>query len=110
MSSPPPTPPYDWSAADLETLAELAETFVRGGSIRRALLAAEGLSKAADPSQVRQLRLVLRLLESRAANLLATGRAVPFRDRTPADRERVLLGWAKSRLALRRSAFQAFRK
>jgi long-chain-alcohol oxidase len=110
MSSPSPTPPPGWSVADLATLAELAETFVRGGSVRRAKLAAEGLSMAADPAQVRQLRLVLRLLESRLANLLVTGRAVAFRDRTPADREHVLLGWANSRLALRRSAFQAFRK
>jgi choline dehydrogenase-like flavoprotein len=104
------TPPPGWSPAELATIAELAETFVRGGSVRRANLAAEGLSKAADPAQVRQLRLVLRLLESRAANLLVTGRPTAFRDRTPADRERVLLGWATSRLALRRSAFQAFRK
>jgi hypothetical protein len=100
----------DWSPADLATLAELAETFVRGGAVRRANLAAEGLSKAADRAQLRQLRLVLRLLESRAANLLVTGRPIAFRDRAPADRERVLLGWATSRLALRRSAFQAFRK
>ena len=48
--------------AELATLAELAETFVRGGSGRRAGLAAEALERAADPSQVRQLRLVLRLV------------------------------------------------
>ncbi len=110
MSSPTAPPPTGWSNADLATLAELAETFVRGGSVRRSTLAAEALARAADPAQVRQLRLVLRLLESRLANLLLTGRAVAFRDRSPADRERVLLGWAHSRLALRRSAFQAFRK
>ena len=110
MSSASPTTPSDWSPSDLATLAELAETFVRGGSVRRSNLAAEALSEAADPAQVRQLRLVLRLLESRVANLLLTGRPVAFRDRTPAERERVLLGWAGSRLALRRSAFQAFRK
>ncbi len=102
--------PPGWSAAEVATIAELAETFVRGGSVRRANLAAEALSDAVDPAQLRQLRLVLRVLESRLANLLLTGRAVPFRDRSPADRERVLLGWASSRLALRRSAFQAFRK
>jgi choline dehydrogenase-like flavoprotein len=110
MPSPSPASPRGWSAADLATHAELAETFVRGGSVRRANLAAEALSRAADPAQVRQLRLVLRLLESRYANLLLTGRPVAFRDRSPADRERVLLGWAHSRLPLRRSAFQAFRK
>ncbi len=105
-SSPPP----GWSAADVATLAELAETFVRGGSVRRANLAAEALERAADPSQVRQLRLVLRLLESRLANLVLTGRPVAFRDRAPADRERILLGWSRSRLPLRRSAYQAYRK
>jgi len=115
MSAPPSTIPSSttppgWSPADLATLAELADTFVRGGSIRRANLAAQALSTSADPAQVRQLRLVLRLLESRVANLLVTGRPVAFRDRTPAEREQVLLGWARSRVPLRRSAFQAFRK
>ncbi|HEX2753901.1 MAG TPA: GMC family oxidoreductase N-terminal domain-containing protein [Candidatus Limnocylindrales bacterium] len=110
MSSQPPTIPPGWSVADLATLAELAETFVRGGSVRRSNLAAEALARAADPAQVRQLRLVLRLFESRLANLLLTGRPIAFRDRTPADRERVLLAWANSRLPLRRSAYQAFRK
>ena len=110
MSAPPSTIPPGWSPADLATIAELAETFVRGGSVRRTNLAAEALTTSADPAQVRQLRLVLRLLESRIANLLVTGRPVSFRNRTPAERERVLLGWASSRLPLRRSAFQAFRK
>lgn len=110
MASPPPTIPSGWSPGELATLAELAETFVRGSSVRRSGLAADGLSRAADPGQLRQLRLVLRILESRVVNLLLTGRPVPFRDRSPADRERVLLAWATSRLPLRRSAFQAFRK
>ena len=110
MSSPSPTIPHGWSPAELATIAELAETFVRGGSVRRASLAAEALSRAADRDQVRQLRLVLRLLESRVVGLLLTGRPTAFRDRAPAERERVLLGWAHSRLPLRRSAFQAYRK
>ena len=110
MSSQSPQQPFGWSDPDLETIAELAETFVRGGSVRRANLAADALSRAADPAQVRQLRLVLRLLESRLGNVLLTGRPTAFRDRSPADRERVLLGWSTSRLPLRRSAYQAFRK
>ena len=110
MPSSSPATPEGWSAADLETLAQLAETFVRGGSTRRAGLAAEGLAKAADPAQVRQLRLVLRLVQSRLVNLVLTGRATGFRDLSPADRERYLLSWAHSRLPLRRSGFQAFRK
>jgi choline dehydrogenase-like flavoprotein len=110
MPSSSPEPPEGWSAADLATLAQLAETFVRGGSTRRAGLAAEGLAKAADPAQVRQLRLVLRLVQSRVVNLLLTRRATAFRDLSPADRERYLLNWAHSRVPLRRSGFQAFRK
>ena len=111
---PSPSPlgsaPAGWSDADRATLAELAETFVRGDAVRRSGLAAEALSRAADPAQVRQLRLVLRLLQSRVVNVALTGRPTPFRDRSPAERERVLLGWAGSRFPLRRSAFQAFRK
>ncbi len=103
------TPP-GWSPGALATLSEVAETFVRGGAQRRAALAAEALTRAADPSQVRQLRLVLRLLESRLANLLLAGRGLAFRDLSPAEREHLLLRWAGSRLPLRRSAFQAFRK
>ncbi|HEX5823775.1 MAG TPA: GMC family oxidoreductase N-terminal domain-containing protein [Candidatus Limnocylindrales bacterium] len=110
MSGVPAGPPSGWSDDELATLAQLAETFVRGGSVRRAGLAAEGLTLAADPAQLRQLRLVLRLIQSRVVNLVLTGRPTAFRDRSPADRERYLLGWANSRLALRRSAFQAFRK
>ena len=61
-----------------------------------------------DPGQVGQLRLALRLLESRAANLLLTGRPVAFSQLEREARERYLLGWGRSRLALRRSAYQAF--
>jgi choline dehydrogenase-like flavoprotein len=111
VPEPEASPPAaGWSAAELATIAELAETFVRGGSVRRATLAADALRRATDPAQLAQLRLVLRLLESRAANLALTGRPTSFRDRTPAEREAVLLAWAASRLPLRRSAFQAYRK
>jgi choline dehydrogenase-like flavoprotein len=111
VPEPPASPTTaGWSTAELATLAELAETFVRGGSVRRANLAADALRRATDPGQLGQLRLVLRLLESRAANLALTGRPPAVRDRTPADREAVLLAWATSRLPLRRSAFQAYRK
>ena len=99
-----------WTETELATLAELAETFVRGDALRRARLTTEALERAADPSQVRQLRLVLRLIESPLVNLLLTGSARSFRTMSPATRERYLLSWATSRIPLRRSAFQAFRK
>ena len=110
MTNASSAPPRGWSAADLATLAELAETFVRGGAVRRAGLAADGLATAADPAQVRQLRLVLRAFESRVANALLARRAVAFRDLSPAARERYLLGWARSAIPQRRAAFHAYRK
>src|SRR4051794_41842171 len=100
MSSPPPTIPFGWSAAELATIAELAETFVRGGSVRRANLAAEALTLAADPAPLRQLRLVLRLLESRGANVLPGGGAAPVPARPPAQPGRGLLRWGAARPGL----------
>ena len=99
-----------WTEAELATLAEVAETFVRGDALRRANLAADALERAADPAQVDQIRLVLRVFESRVANALLTGRPSSFRSMSPAARERYLHSWATSRLALRRSAFQGLRK
>ena len=72
-------PMRPWTEAELATLAELAETFVRGGAVRRAGLAADALTAAADPEQIAQLRLVLRIFESRAANLALTGRRTVVR-------------------------------
>jgi choline dehydrogenase-like flavoprotein len=99
-----------WTDAELGWLAALAEAFVPGGGERRAGLAAAALDLAVDPGQVRQLRLALRLLESRPANLALTGRAIRFGDLDPAARDAYLLAWGTSRLALRRSAYQAFRR
>ena len=86
-------PMRPWTEAELATLAELAETFVRGGAVRRAGLAADALSAAADPAQVGQLRLVLRLMESRRGEPRAHRQAARFRDLSPVARERYLLGW-----------------
>jgi choline dehydrogenase-like flavoprotein len=100
----------DWSESELATLAELAETFVRGDALRRARLAADAFDRAVDPAQTRQFRLVLRLIESPFVNLLIARRAQAFRAMSPATRERYLLSWGTSRIPLRRSAFQGLRK
>jgi len=93
----------------MATLAALAETFVRGTATRRASLAAAAIDTL-DPAQARQLRLVLRLLESPVAGLALGAGPIAFRDMDMPARERYLRGWAGSRLALRRSGFQAFKK
>ncbi len=99
-----------WTASELDTLAAIAETFVRDNATHRARLASEALTLVADPEQLDQLRRALRLMESRSANLALVGRPTTFSSMSPAARERYLLSWASSRLAQRRSAFAALRK
>jgi len=99
-----------WSESQLGTLAEVAETFVRGDSMRRARLMADALDAAADPAQLRQFHLVLRVLETPVANLVLGRRASSFRAMSPPDRERYLRSWADSPIPMRRSAFHALRK
>jgi len=106
----PTVQPDGWTERELATLADLAETFVLGDAVRRARLAAEAFDRAADPEQVAQIRLVLGLIERPLVNLALGGGLHAFRDMSPETRERYLLGWAGSRLGLRRSAFGAFRK
>ena len=100
----------DWTDRELRILADIAETFVRGDGMARARLAAEALTAAADPAQVKQLRQALRLMDSAPVNLALAGRPTTFSAMSPEARERYLLSWGDSRLALRRSAFQALRK
>lgn len=79
------------------TLVALAETFVRGDAVHRARLAADALAEVADPAQLAQLRLALRMLETPAANLAVARIPKRFTAMSPHERERVLLGWARSR-------------
>ncbi len=98
------------NAGELRTLAALVETFVPAADPERiAGLAGDALIRAADPAQVLQLRLVLRLLEQPLVNRLSAGRGRAFRNLAPADRERLLLRWAGSSVPQKRAAFQAFR-
>jgi choline dehydrogenase-like flavoprotein len=107
---PPAPDPAGWSAGALATLASIGETIVRGDADRRARLAAAALDLAADPAQVRQLKLVLLAFESRAANLLLTGRPVRFSDLGQPAREAYLLTWATSRIPQRRTAYQGLKR
>ena len=99
-----------WTDEEVATLAELAETFVRGDALRRARLMVDALDRAADPAQVDQLRLVLRVVQSSLANTALARTARPFRAMSPASRQRYLMSWANSPLGLRRSAFHGLRK
>ncbi len=99
-----------WTERELATLAEVAETFVRGDARRRARLTTEVLERAADPAQVRQFHRLLGVLESRFTNLLIARGPTPFSSMSPAARERYLLKWSTSPFASRRTAFATLRK
>lgn len=99
------------SDGELATLRALASTFVPAADgARVASIAADGLARAVDPSQLVQLRLVLRLLEQPLANLATGGGLKAFGAMDAPARERLLLRWANSPLLLRRSGINAFRK
>jgi len=107
----PPTPsPAGWSDSALRTLALIAETLIEGDGERRARLAAAALDLAADPAQVRQLKLVLRAFESRAANVVLTGRPVRFGNLEHGAREAYLRAWGTSRIPQRRTAYQGLKR
>jgi choline dehydrogenase-like flavoprotein len=99
------------SPSEQATLRELVSTFVPASHASRvASIAADALERAVDPSQLLQLRLVLRLLEQPLANLATGAGFAAFRDMDAPARERLLLRWMGSPLLLRRSGVNAFRK
>jgi choline dehydrogenase-like flavoprotein len=77
---------------------------------RVAAIASDALVRAVDPSQLTQLRVVLRLLDQPLASLATGAGFAAFRDMNAAARERLLLRWAGSPLLVRRSGVHAFRK
>jgi choline dehydrogenase-like flavoprotein len=92
-------------------LRAVAETFVPGGeSVRLAEHLAETIASLPHRSDREDMARLLRLLESRTANLLLCGLPVPLSRMSVGQRERCLRGWATSRLPLRRKAFQALKR
>ncbi len=71
---------------------------------------AEALAGGADPDQLRQIRLVLRVLDSGTANLLLGAGRRGLTRMDARARERALLGWGRSPIPQRRTAFQALRR
>src|SRR5215216_1412502 len=99
------------SDPELGTLRALATAYVPASDATRvASIAADALERAVDPSQLTQLRLVLRLLEQPLANLATGSGYAGFCEMDLPARERLLLRWAGSPLLLRRSGINAFRK
>jgi choline dehydrogenase-like flavoprotein len=99
-----------WTERELATLAEVAETFVRGDARRRARLTIEALELAADPEQIHQFHRLLGLMESPFANLILGRRPTRFTSMSQDARERYLLKWSTSPFQSRRTAFGTLRK
>ena len=96
--------------AERRTLAALAEGFVPGGGTARAAAAERAFATVVDPELVSQLRLVLRLIETRAGSLLIGGQAVKFSSLRGDQRDEYLQSWVQHRIPLLRSAASALRK
>ncbi|HEX9341652.1 MAG TPA: GMC family oxidoreductase [Thermoplasmata archaeon] len=62
------------------------------------------------PDQRHDFRRFLRTLENPALNALLTGTPRSFSSMSPEDRERYLLGWARSRLPVKRRGFHAVKR
>ena len=63
-----------------------------------------------SPEQRADFRRLLRTVESPMANLLLSARPTRFSTESEAKRERFLLGWAHSRLGIKRQGFQAVKR
>jgi choline dehydrogenase-like flavoprotein len=114
MSAARPNPVPGWSARQMATLTCLADAFAPGfgaeENARRARAAAELLNEVADPADLSQLRLVVTALEMPVVNWLTGSGWSRFSGLDAAARDRLLLGWANSRIGQRRTAFQAFKR
>jgi choline dehydrogenase-like flavoprotein len=98
-------------------LDAICDTFAPGGDglpsatelgVPRALLALVGRNPRA--AERRQVAVLLGLWDARLTCAIAGGGWGRFSALSQADRERVLLSWADSRVPQRRAAFQALRK
>src|SRR3989442_3564297 len=63
-----------------------------------------------SPEQRADFRRLLRTVESPMANLLLSGTPRRFSTESEANRERFLLGWAHSRLGIKRQGFHAVKR
>ncbi len=72
--------------------------------------AAETLNAVADPADLRQLRVVVSVLDSRLGNLATGSGWNRIGATTGSGADQLLLNWANSRLPQRRTAFQAFKR
>ncbi|HEY8168577.1 MAG TPA: GMC family oxidoreductase N-terminal domain-containing protein [Candidatus Limnocylindrales bacterium] len=111
MSFVPDAPaPSGWSTAELAALGRMLRGFVDGDPDRMARLGAAALEELAEPFDLWQLKLALRVVDVPVANVLLGAGAVRFRELDEAASDHYLLGWGTSRIPLRRTTFQALKR
>lgn len=98
------------SPAAQNVLRAIATTLVSDGAPDLSDRVARKIATLPRPADQAELDLLLRLLDLRIVNLALSGIPKPFTRMSPAQRERCLRGWATSRLAQRRKAFQALKR
>jgi len=107
------TRPAGWSEGRLRALAAVFSTFVEpayeGEAERHVALAATALNEVAEPADLRQLRVVLNLLEAPIGVSSLTGTR-SFSRLPREQRERLLLAWSTSRIPQRRTFFQTVKR
>ncbi|HWI42488.1 MAG TPA: GMC family oxidoreductase N-terminal domain-containing protein [Nocardioides sp.] len=108
----------EFTDRQVRAMGLIADTFVPGdgsglpsatqaGTHRLAL---ESAAKNPRQGELRQLRGVLDLWDSRAFALALTGRPRRFSELTPAERERVLLSLCDSKVGAKRALFQGLKQ
>jgi hypothetical protein len=92
-------------------VAVAARVVTAPGADHVAIAHAADLALSHAPAEAQKdLRNLLGLFENALPGLLLDGRATPFTALDPAAQDAVLEAWRDSRLALRRSGYQALRK
>jgi len=102
-------------ASPSPVLVAIADTFVggmgnAGSPTRVAAWVDDALNRLPANADRQQLRLILRLLGTRAGSLALTGRPSPIQDWPRERRIGLMSSWSTSRLAFRRQLFQVFKR
>jgi hypothetical protein len=108
----PAEPLRFFSPKEYSVFAAVADRVVSPLSARELRVAekTDTLMAAADPDSQRDLRQLLALFDNALAGFLFDGQLKPFTQLASEEQDRSLRSWRDSRLAFRRSAFQALQR
>lgn len=99
------------SEASFWTLVAVAERVVPADADPVAIATGADVALIALPSDARRdVDTLLSVLENGVVGLLFSGTPAPFSARDAASRDATLADWSRSRLALKRTGYQALRK